>query len=67
MHCCRSLHLVVVSASIVGLRDIDEFKCVVDAISERDTLTAAEKIEMEQHGAMRLAATVAAETEAARL
>ena len=51
----------------MGLRDIDEFKRVVDAISERDTLTAAEKLEMEQHGAMRLAATVAAETEAARL
>jgi hypothetical protein len=51
----------------MGLRDIDEFKRVVEAISERDTLSEAEKLEMEQHGVARLAATAAAETEAARL
>lgn len=53
------------SASVMGLRDIHEFKHVVGAISERDTLTTAEKLVMEQHGAARLAAT--ADTEAARL
>ena len=56
-----------VSAAVMGLRDIDEFKHVVSAISERDTLTATEKLEMEQHGAARLAATVADEAEAPRL
>eukprot|EP01043_Picozoa_sp_COSAG02_P022815 COSAG02_NODE_1197_length_13932_cov_42.811176_5_plen_84_part_00 len=56
-----------VSASVMGLRDIDEFKHVLSAISERDTLTATEKLEMEKHGAARLAATVAAEAEVPRL
>ena len=53
------------SASVMRLRDINEFKHVISAISKRDTLTAAEKLEMERHGAARLAAT--AQAEAARL
>ncbi len=56
-----------VSSSVMGLRDIKEFKHVARAIAERDTLTAAEKLEMEQYGAARLAATVAAVTETPRL
>ena len=53
-----------VSASVMGMRDIDRFRTVVVALSEKDTLTAEEKTVMEEHGAAMVAATVAAQAEA---
>ena len=56
-----------VSASVMGLRDIERFRTVVAALSEQDTLQAEGKARMEEHGEQMLAATKAAAEAEAKL
>ena len=45
-----------VNLTIMGLRDVERFHRIAEALSERETLTPEEQADLEKYGAQRLEA-----------